>query len=122
MLLFFSTCFFVLVRICPNTVYVRNKQIRQKNTDMASNFQKISGTVTGVLISVITQINAVGTNGSPRTPKLSSSKPTKNPSSCCAAKCRPSPYYGPNCIPEPYCQEVNVRGELLYWTASLGGL
>lgn len=36
--------------------------------------------------------------------------------------CRPSPYYGVNCLPEPCCNEINVRGELLYWTAQLGGL
>lgn len=43
-------------------------------------------------------------------------------SSCCPPTCNASPYCGPNCIPEPYCGEFNVKGELLYWTASLGGL
>jgi hypothetical protein len=44
------------------------------------------------------------------------------PSPCCAPMCRASPYSGVNCIPAPYCQEVNIRGELLYWRAELGGL
>ncbi len=47
---------------------------------------------------------------------------SKCPSPCCGAKCLPSPYSGPNCIPAPYCDEFNVRGELLFWTAQLGGL
>ncbi len=44
------------------------------------------------------------------------------PSPCSPPTCRFSPYSGPNCIPVPYCREINLRGELLYWTAELGGL
>lgn len=49
-------------------------------------------------------------------------KEDHDPSPCCAPVCRLSQYCGPNCIPAPYCNEVNIWGELLYWKGSLCGL
>src|SRR5580693_282349 len=76
--------------------------------------------VTGILMLVAAQLNAAEWCFS----KPSCCEPYRDrgPSPCCAPKCLASPYSGPNCIPAPYCNELNVRGEFLYWTAMLDGL
>ncbi len=95
---------------------------------MSSILKKTYLAVTGILISVAAQINADCCNPPPVSceptcaPSCCDEPCDRGPSPCCAPVCRLSPYCGPNCIPAPYCRELNVRGELLYWVASLGGL
>jgi hypothetical protein len=83
---------------------------------MSSALKKTYLTVASIVLSVATQANA----GSSYASEAACCEPAL---SCCEEPtCCPSRYYGPNCIPTANCQEVNLRGEVLYWVAMLGGL
>ncbi len=78
---------------------------------MSITLKKPYALIAGILVSMVGQVNAA----------YQAEQDEEEPH-CGPPTCRPSPYYGTNCMPDPYCQEVNLRGEALYWTASLGGL
>jgi hypothetical protein len=99
---------------------------------MSRALKKTHAVIAGLTVLMTGQINALDANTNPGSPE-SQEKHNKEPSCCepkradvpspcCKPMCRPSPYSGVNCLPAPYCQEVNLRGELLYWTAELDGL
>jgi hypothetical protein len=87
---------------------------------MASSIKKTNVAITGMLTAV-TSLCADTNSTCP--PELCLSKPcTPKQQECTPPTCNPSQYFGPNCIPAPYCAEVNIKGELLYWKAELCGL
>lgn len=87
---------------------------------MSSILRKSYAAFTCLLITSAIQLN--GNTCAPRKPSCCEPERSNCPSPCCGPKCLPSIYSGPHCIPAPYCDELNVWGELLFWTAQLGGL
>lgn len=87
---------------------------------MSSALKKSYVLLTGLLMSAAAQLH--GDCCPSQEPSCCEPVRSACPSPCCGPRCLPSVYSGPNCIPAPYCNELNITGELLYWTASLGGL
>lgn len=79
---------------------------------MSGALQKVYFSLLGMLMALLVEAKVTKT----------ACPPSCDPPPCCKGNiCHPSPYCGPNCL-DPYSQEVNFKGEALYWVAQLGGL
>ncbi|HSW86350.1 MAG TPA: Lpg1974 family pore-forming outer membrane protein [Rhabdochlamydiaceae bacterium] len=73
------------------------------------------------MIAASAELGAINCLPPPK-PEKTSVAPCKSCKTNFCNPCDSSPYCGPNCLPAPYCYELNLRGDFLYWLGQLGGL